>query len=159
MKHKTWFVALTDKHSPPIHSIGTTACVQIREKKDKEHLRTHMYSVILSIVTHKYILKAQTFYSNATQESKHFGKRSTFYLMPTYNHTVVKKVYHTKLDSQARIVIFSHSYLVSQAIPFADRGRVWSCCNYRVVTKERNYQPLQLHVGNKMLTSTKHVMT
>ena len=30
--------------------------------------------------------------------------------------------------------------LVSQTTPFAERGRVWSHCNYRVVTEERNYQ-------------------
>ena len=47
--------------------------------------------------------------------------------------------------------------LVSQAIPFAERGRVWSRCNYQVVAEERNYQPLRL--GNKMLTSTKHIVT
>ena len=47
--------------------------------------------------------------------------------------------------------------LVSQATPFAERGRVWSRCNYRVVAEERNYRPLRL--GNKMLTSAKHVVT
>ena len=41
----------------------------------------------------------------------------------------------TKLASQARIVTSSYSYLVSQAISFAERGRVWSHCNYQVVTK------------------------
>ena len=30
--------------------------------------------------------------------------------------------------------------LVSQATPFTERGRVWSRCNYRVVTEERNYR-------------------
>ena len=45
--------------------------------------------------------------------------------------------------------------LVSQATPFAERGRVWSHCNYRVVAEERNYRPLRL--GNKMLTSANHV--
>ena len=45
--------------------------------------------------------------------------------------------------------------VVSQATPFAERGRVWSHCNYWVVAEERNYRPLRL--GNKMLTSTKHV--
>ena len=47
--------------------------------------------------------------------------------------------------------------LVSQAIPFAERGRVWSRCNYRVVAEERNYRPLRL--GNKTLTSAKQVVT
>ena len=47
--------------------------------------------------------------------------------------------------------------LVSQATPFAERGRVWSRCNYRVVAEERNYRPLRL--GNKLLTSAKHVVT
>ena len=46
-------------------------------------------------------------------------------------------------------------YIVSQAIPFAEKGRVWSCCNYRVVAEECNYPPLWL--GNKMLTSAEHV--
>ena len=46
---------------------------------------------------------------------------------------------------------------VSQATPFTERGRVWSRCNYRVVAEERNYRPLRL--GNKMLTSAKHVVT
>ena len=45
--------------------------------------------------------------------------------------------------------------LVSQAIPFAERGRVWSRCNYQVVAKERNYQPLRLDI--KILTSAKHM--
>ena len=40
------------------------------------------------------------------------------------------------------------NYLVSQATPFAERGRVWSRCNYRVVAEERNYRPLRL--GNKL---------
>ena len=31
------------------------------------------------------------------------------------------------------------SDVVSQATPFAERGRVWSRCNYRVVNEERNY--------------------
>ena len=30
--------------------------------------------------------------------------------------------------------------LVLQATPFAERGRVWSSCNYRVVAEERNYR-------------------
>ena len=47
------------------------------------------------------------------------------------------------------------SDVVSQATPFAERGRVSSRCNYWVVTEECNYQPLWL--GNKMLTSAKHV--
>ena len=45
--------------------------------------------------------------------------------------------------------------LVSQATPFAERGRVWSRCNYRVVAEERNYQTWRL--SNKMLTSAKLV--
>ena len=45
--------------------------------------------------------------------------------------------------------------VVSQAVPFAERGRVWSRCNNQVVAEERNYRPLLL--GNKMLTSAKHV--
>ena len=45
------------------------------------------------------------------------------------------------------------NHVVSQATPFAKRGRVWSRCNYQVA-EERNYRPLQL--GNKMLTSAKH---
>ena len=47
--------------------------------------------------------------------------------------------------------------LVSQAIPFAERGRVWSRRHYRVVTEEQNYRALWL--GNKMLTFAKHVVT
>ena len=31
-------------------------------------------------------------------------------------------------------------WLVSQATPFTERGRVWSYCNYQVVAKECNYQ-------------------
>ena len=46
--------------------------------------------------------------------------------------------------------------VVSQATPIAERERVWSCCNYRVVAEECNYQTWQL--GNKMLTSAKHMM-
>ena len=34
--------------------------------------------------------------------------------------------------------------LVSQAAPFAERGRVWSCCNHRVVTKECDHQIARL---------------
>ena len=35
--------------------------------------------------------------------------------------------------------------LVSQALPFAERGTVWSrYTDYRVVAEERNYRPLQL---------------
>ena len=37
----------------------------------------------------------------------------------------------------------------------AERGRVWSHCNYQVVVEERNYQTQRL--GNKMLRSAKHV--
>ena len=37
------------------------------------------------------------------------------------------------------------------------RERVWSHCNYRVVAEERNYRPLRL--GNKLLTSAKHIVT
>ena len=33
--------------------------------------------------------------------------------------------------------------LVLLAIPFAERGRVWSRCNYRVFAEERNYRPLR----------------
>ena len=36
------------------------------------------------------------------------------------------------------------SILVLQATPFAERGRVWSHCSRRVVTKERNYRTHQL---------------
>ena len=58
-------------------------------------------------------------------------------------------------------IIFATMYkclctcVISQAIPFAERGRVWPSCNYRVVAEERNYWPLQF--GNKMLTSAKHM--
>ena len=48
-----------------------------------------------------------------------------------------------------------HLTLVLQAIPFAERGKVWSCCNYRVVAEEHNCRPLRL--GNKMLISAKHM--
>ena len=34
--------------------------------------------------------------------------------------------------------------LVSQATPFTERGRVWSHCSWRVVTKECNYRTAQL---------------
>ena len=51
--------------------------------------------------------------------------------------------------------ISCHIRFVSQATPFTERGKVWSCCNYRVVAEECNYQPLRL--GNKMLISAKHV--
>ena len=36
--------------------------------------------------------------------------------------------------------------VVSQATPFAEGGRVWSCCNYRVVAEEHNYRPLRLGI-------------
>ena len=45
--------------------------------------------------------------------------------------------------------------LVSQATPFAERGRVWSCCTWQIVTKKCNYQIAPL--DNKILTSAKHV--
>ena len=32
--------------------------------------------------------------------------------------------------------IVSHSLIVSQATPFAERGRVWSCCSWQVVAEE-----------------------
>ena len=47
-------------------------------------------------------------------------------------------------------------YLLSQATPFEEKGRVWSCFNYQVVAEERNYRTKRL--GNKMLTSAKHMM-
>ena len=39
------------------------------------------------------------------------------------------------------VEIHVHVYwtVVLQATPFAERGRVWVRCNYRVVTEERNY--------------------
>ena len=43
--------------------------------------------------------------------------------------------------------------LVSQATPFAERGRVWSHCNYRVVAEECSYGTIE-HSSNKMLTSS-----
>ena len=45
--------------------------------------------------------------------------------------------------------------LPRKATPFAERGRVWSHCNYQVVVEEQNYQTQRL--GNKMLRSSKHV--
>ena len=47
--------------------------------------------------------------------------------------------------------------VVLQATPFAERGRVWSRCSYRVVTEEHNCQLLRL--GDKMVTSAKHIVT
>ena len=44
---------------------------------------------------------------------------------------------------------------VSLASHTLGRERVWSRCNYRVVTKERNYRTKRLDM--KMLTSAKHV--
>ena len=61
------------------------------------------------------------------------------------------------LEGSSNYVWWSTATVVSQATPFAERGRVWSHCNYRVVAEERNYRPLRL--GNKMLTSAKHVVT
>ena len=46
-------------------------------------------------------------------------------------------------------------HLVSQATPFAERGRVWSHCTWQVVVEECNYQTVQL--DKKMLTSAKHM--
>ena len=63
---------------------------------------------------------------------------------------------HTQL-SQELPPILHILLIVSQAIPFAERGRVWSRCNYRVVAEECNHRPLRL--GNKMLTPAKHVVT
>ena len=68
----------------------------------------------------------------------------------------------TQLDDSVRVHLThkttSHALtLVSQATPFAERGRVWSRCNHLVVAEERNYRPLRL--GNKVLTSAKHVVT
>ena len=52
------------------------------------------------------------------------------------------------------LTIESTSRIRVDTTPFAERGRVQSCCNHRVVAEEHNYQTQQL--GNKMLTSTKH---
>ena len=35
-------------------------------------------------------------------------------------------------------LVWTDESLVSQATPFAERGRDWSCCNYQVVAEERN---------------------
>ena len=50
--------------------------------------------------------------------------------------------FYTIFTGHARLSV------VSQVTPFAERERVWSRCNYRVVAEECNYQPLRL--GSKL---------
>ena len=63
---------------------------------------------------------------------------------------------HNQIESK-QTLFGPRLIIVSQATPFAERGRAWSRCNYLVVAEERNYRPLRL--GNKKLTSAKHVVT
>ena len=61
----------------------------------------------------------------------------------TYMYSTVCNVKHLFLGSTffkwQLFIRFQVEPLVSQATPFAERGRVWSRCNYRVVAEERNY--------------------
>ena len=91
------------------------------------------------------IKRSRTPIRNLDLSHKHFNRRH----MTTHN--LMRQEIH-----EGRRRRHPGSPLVSQTIPFTARRRVWSCCNYWVVAKERNYWPLQL--GNKMLTSAKHMM-
>ena len=48
-----------------------------------------------------------------------------------------KSFYKGKVD-----IMSAYNSVVLQAIPLAERERVWSRCNYRVVAEECNYRPL-----------------
>ena len=91
------------------------------------------------------IKRSRTPIRNLDLSHKHFNRRH----MTTHN--LMRQEIH---EGRRRRHLVTP--LVSQTIPFTARRRVWSCCNYWVVAKERNCRPLQL--GNKMLTSAKHMM-
>ena len=67
--------------------------------------------------------------------------------LPNNIHLSVHKIWWiSHVDfwiSRSLNYIFANSQqdfsVVSQATPFAERGKVWSCCNYQVVAEERNY--------------------
>ena len=68
MKCETWFVHLLTNIP---HQFTPLAPLHVYRLERKGIRSTYMYS---AIVTHKYILKAQTFYNNATQESNNFSQ-------------------------------------------------------------------------------------
>ena len=63
-----------------------------------------------------------------------WSKLSAGSLRRDHSHVLVWPLYPSGVSQKGL-----GSRLVSQTTPFAERGRVWSSCNYRVVAEEHNY--------------------
>ena len=123
------------------HKISPWEAILVLDESPCWHQPGMLYeSTIWSYLQVSYILLREAYIANTRNESVTLGdsdKCNSFIISSSHTRQWV-------------------NHVVSQATPFAKRGRVWSCCNYQVVAEERNYWPLRL--GNKMLTSTKHMM-
>ena len=61
------------------------------------------------------------------------------YIANTRNESVTLGDSDKLCNASFKFTYKAMSDVVSQVTPFAERGRVWSRCHYRVVTEEHNY--------------------